>query len=95
MSLPRLVANTFPKRQRKFLKAFDAGAVDIGRHLPSGGHRCYFCRRKEGHGLNLLRLPDGTTLKVGPECLKAFEGLDHGNVAPLRAMLRATPAARN
>ena len=87
MVLPLLIDDTHLERQARFLEVYDAGAVDAHVHHPLASENCYFCHRPHIHGLHELRCRDGTTFKVGPDCLAAYNGLDAGNIKELRVIV--------
>lgn len=92
MALPQLIENTHKVRQKRFLEAWEAGAVDAHVHRPHAKETCDFCRRPEGHGLHELHCPDGTTYNVGPDCLEAYNGLNASNIGDLRCKVKGTAA---
>jgi hypothetical protein len=93
MGLPPLIENTYPVRQRRFLEAYEAGAVDAHFHRSHADETCDFCGRPEGHGLHELPCPGGTTYHVGPDCLEAYNGLDASHIGDLRRKVRGTAAS--
>ncbi len=87
MALPSLIRNTYISRKRRFLEAYEHGAVSAHVHLPPNRDRCDICHTLEKRGLNLFRCPDGTGYKLGPDCTAAYQALNAGNIDELRKLV--------